>query len=153
MLQILFGATSQNKNSSVPFQVSRSNGSGRLLTSFSRFAPKLIWWARWNFQHRPGSLKKPVSVHIYLLALVHSLPFSRILLCLLLSFSLPHSFNVLHLTSKLKISTISLYICLLFGPRSHGLVIRAVACEHEARGPGFDSSSDQMYFFSSGIRR
>ena len=31
-------------------------------------------------------------------------------------------------------------------PRSHGLVVRAVACE--ARGPGFDSSSVQMFFFS-----
>ena len=31
-------------------------------------------------------------------------------------------------------------------PRSHGLVVRAVACD--ARGPGFDSSSDQMFFFS-----
>ena len=31
-------------------------------------------------------------------------------------------------------------------PRSHGLGFRAVACE--ARGPGFDSSSDQMFFFS-----
>ena len=37
------------------------------------------------------------------------------------------------------------------GPRSHGLVIRVVACD--ARGPGFDSSSDQMIFLSSGIRR
>ena len=35
---------------------------------------------------------------------------------------------------------------LLSGPRSHGLVVRAVACE--ARGPGFNSSSDQMFFFS-----
>ena len=38
-------------------------------------------------------------------------------------------------------------------PRSHGLVVRAVASGHEARGPGFDSSSDQNVFFSSGIRR
>ena len=30
-------------------------------------------------------------------------------------------------------------------PRSHGLMIRAVACE--ARGPRFDSSSVQMFFF------
>ena len=30
--------------------------------------------------------------------------------------------------------------------RSDGLVVRAVACE--ARGPGFDSSSDQKGFFS-----
>ena len=39
----------------------------------------------------------------------------------------------------------------LGGPMSHGLVVRAVACE--ARGPGFDSSSDQMVFFSLGLRR
>ena len=32
------------------------------------------------------------------------------------------------------------------GLRSRGLVVRAVACE--ARGPGFYSSSDQMFFFS-----
>ena len=38
-------------------------------------------------------------------------------------------------------------------PKSHGLVVRAVACECEARGPGFESSSDQIFFFSSGIRR
>ena len=31
-------------------------------------------------------------------------------------------------------------------PRSNGLVVRAVACE--ARGPGFDSSLDQVFFFS-----
>ena len=31
-------------------------------------------------------------------------------------------------------------------PRSHGLVVRATTCE--ARGPVFDSSSDQMFFFS-----
>ena len=31
-------------------------------------------------------------------------------------------------------------------PRSHGQVVRAVTCK--ARGPGFDSSSDQMFFFS-----
>ena len=30
------------------------------------------------------------------------------------------------------------------GPRSHSLVVRVVACE--ARGPGFDSISDQMVF-------
>ena len=36
-------------------------------------------------------------------------------------------------------------------PRSHGLVVRAVA--REARGPGFDPSSDQMFFHSSGTRR
>ena len=30
---------------------------------------------------------------------------------------------------------------LTISPRSHGLVVTAVACE--ARGPGFDSSSDQ----------
>ena len=36
-------------------------------------------------------------------------------------------------------------------PRSHGLVFRAVA--REARGPGFDPSSDQMFFHSSGTRR
>ena len=35
-------------------------------------------------------------------------------------------------------------------PRSRGLVVRAVACE--ARGPEFNSSSDQMFFLSSGIR-
>ena len=28
------------------------------------------------------------------------------------------------------------------------IVVRAVACECVARGPGFDSSSDQMVFFS-----
>ena len=33
--------------------------------------------------------------------------------------------------------------------RSHGLVVRSVACE--ARGTGFDSSSDQMFFFSPRI--
>ena len=32
--------------------------------------------------------------------------------------------------------------------RSHGLVVRAAACE--ARGPGLNSTSDQMFFFSSG---
>ena len=38
------------------------------------------------------------------------------------------------------------------GPRRHRLVVRVVACE--ARGPGFDYSSDQMVFLlSSGIRR
>ena len=35
---------------------------------------------------------------------------------------------------------------LLTGLRSHGLVVRAVACEATA---GFNSSSDQMFFFSS----
>ena len=35
-------------------------------------------------------------------------------------------------------------------PRSHGLVVRAVACE--ARGPGFVSSSDRMYFFSPRVK-
>ena len=35
------------------------------------------------------------------------------------------------------------------GPRRHGLVVRVVACE--SRGPGFDSSSDQMVFLFSGI--
>ena len=33
------------------------------------------------------------------------------------------------------------------GPRRHGLVVRAVICE--ARGPGLDSSSDQMFFLFS----
>ena len=32
-------------------------------------------------------------------------------------------------------------ISVFYSPWSHGLVVRAVACE--ARGPGFDSSSDQ----------
>ena len=36
------------------------------------------------------------------------------------------------------------------GPRSHGLVVRAVACE--ARGPGFDSSSDQKVFSLLGYK-
>ena len=35
-------------------------------------------------------------------------------------------------------------------PRSRGLVVRAVACE--ARGPGFDSSSDQMVFSLLGYK-
>ena len=35
-------------------------------------------------------------------------------------------------------------------PRSNGLVVRVVACE--ARGPGFDSSSDQMVFSLLGYR-
>ena len=35
-------------------------------------------------------------------------------------------------------------------PRSHGLVVRAVACE--ARGPGFNSSSDQMVFSLLGYK-
>ena len=34
---------------------------------------------------------------------------------------------------------------------ARGAMVRAVACE--ARGPGFDSSSDQLFFLSSGIRR
>ena len=38
------------------------------------------------------------------------------------------------------------YLC----PRSNGLVVRAVACE--ARGPGFDSSSDQMVFSLLGYK-
>ena len=33
------------------------------------------------------------------------------------------------------------------GPMWHGLVVRAVACE--ARGPGFSSSSDQMFLLLS----
>ena len=35
-------------------------------------------------------------------------------------------------------------------PSSHGLVVRAVACE--ARGPGFNSSSDQMVFSLLGYK-
>ena len=35
-------------------------------------------------------------------------------------------------------------------PRRHGLVVRVVACE--ARGPGYDSSSNQMDFLLSGMR-
>ena len=35
-------------------------------------------------------------------------------------------------------------------PRSNGLVVRAVACE--ARGPGFDSSSDQKVFSLLGYK-
>ena len=37
------------------------------------------------------------------------------------------------------------YVCSC-SPRSHGLVVRAVSCE--VRGPGFDSSSGQMFFFT-----
>ena len=33
------------------------------------------------------------------------------------------------------------------GPRRHGLVVRAVACE--ARAPGFDFSSEQLVFLLS----
>ena len=53
----------------------------------------------------------------------------------------------------LKIEYEISYLCIILieSPRSYGLVVRAVACE--ARGPGFNSSSDQMVFFSSGIRR
>ena len=35
-------------------------------------------------------------------------------------------------------------------PRSHGLVVRVVACE--VRGPGFDSSSDQIIFSLLGFK-
>ena len=35
-------------------------------------------------------------------------------------------------------------------PRRNGVVVRAVACE--ARGPGFDSSYDQMVFFSPRVQ-
>ena len=85
---------------------------------------------------------------------IGSCPFSSILTNIVMSPSvLLSSSLILCLTSKLKISTISLYICLLFGPRSHGLVVRAVTCDHEVRGPGFNSSSDQMFFFSWGIWR
>jgi hypothetical protein len=43
------------------------------------------------------------------------------------------------------------YMMINFQNRSHGLVVRAATCE--ARGPGFNASSDEMFFFSSGIRR
>ena len=39
---------------------------------------------------------------------------------------------------------------LLFCLRSNGLLVRAVACE--ARRPGFNSSSDQMFFSLLGYR-
>ena len=35
------------------------------------------------------------------------------------------------------------------GARRHGLVVRVVPCE--ARGPGFDSSLDQMVFLHSSV--
>ena len=38
----------------------------------------------------------------------------------------------------------------LFSPRSNGLVVRAVDCE--ARGPGFNSGSDQMVFSLLGYK-
>ena len=43
-----------------------------------------------------------------------------------------------------EVSLTSLSNCISLGPRSNGLVVRAVVCE--ARGPGFDSSSDQVVF-------
>ena len=43
---------------------------------------------------------------------------------------------------QLGVSTV---LCIF--PRRHGLVVRAFACE--ARGPGFDFSTDQMVFLLS----
>ena len=45
---------------------------------------------------------------------------------------------------SLKIIDIASSYLVSMCPRRHGLAFRAVACE--ARGPGFDSSSDQMVF-------
>ena len=83
----------------------------------------------WNLFRKPPSLPQTFQATVFL----YLIDLRKIFLC----FFSPQD-NIVLSGEEL----FNFMIC----PRSHGHVVRAVA--YEARGPGFNSSSDQMLFFS-----